>query len=197
MSEVIDPELTEQARAGKVRQPPAPGALSAGPALTEMVEQLSRTRQALEQLTREARAEARTRYVSGVATIDLDANGDGAVLLLEVPQGATGHLCWATFDIAGATPAAPVTNADLWMGIFAGQGGTLTGAQAARVGSLLACEPNDVAAAAQLPFRFSYGDRWTAPTLVGPLGFVAVVDGATAELQVAVRYGVLLEQPEP
>lgn len=192
-----DPRDPDFEVAGRVARPPAPGSESAGPALADMVGELARTRQALEQLTREARRESRQRYVSGIATIDLDSNGDGAVLLLEVPQGATGHLCWATFDIRGATPAAPVTGADLWLAIYAGSGGTLTAAQVAVTGALLDCEPNSVAAAAQLPFRFDYGERWTAPTVVGPTGFVAVVDGATADLQVAVRYGVLLEQPEP
>lgn len=192
-----DPRDPDFEVTGRVLTPRAPGEEAAGPALTELVAQLSRTRVALEQLTREARREARQRYVSGIVTIDLDGSGDGAVLLCEVPQGATGHLCWATFDIAGATPGNPVTNADLWLGIFAGSGGTLTRAQVVATGALLDCEPRSPLANAQLPFRFSYGERWTAPTLVGPLGFVAVVDAATADLQVAVRYGVLLEQPEP
>lgn len=191
-----DPRTYDLPVAGEVPRPPAPGAESAGPALAEMVVELGRTRQALEQLTREARREAALRFISGVATIDLDANGDGAVLLVEVPQGATGHLCWATFDIAGATPSNPMTSATLYHGIYAGAGGTLTAAQVTRVGSLLDCRPNEVAADAMLPYSYQYGGQYAGPVLRGPSGFVAVVDAATADLQVAVRYGVLIEQPE-
>lgn len=197
MSE-MDVETGRRDLLGRVRQPAAPAAGSAGPPLTEMVAELADTRRALQALAAQARMEARERYVTGSAQGQTDTNGDLAVRLFEVPQGATGHLMLAAVDFAGATLASPVTSANLWHALYAGQqGASATAAQVTSVGNMLDGQPLSPAVDAQLPYVYAYGDRWGAPTLVGPGAFWLVVDAATASRQVAVRFGVLLVQPEP
>lgn len=181
---------------GRVRTPPAPGEESAGPPLTEMVALLGRTVAGLDALYRQARQEAVKREYHGVASGQTDANGDLAVRLYEVPQGATGKLLYATFDLAGVTPASPMTAATLWHGIYAAPAGASTLAQVVAVGAMLDCQPDTVAADTQLPFPYHW-DYLAGPGLVGPGAFYAVVDATTAARQLAVRFGVCIEQPEP
>lgn len=176
---------------------PRPGAEAAGPALEEMVVELGRSRQALEALARAAALEARERYVTGRAGGQTDGSGQLALKLFEVPQGATGHLLLCAVDFAGVTLASPLTNANLWHAIYAGQPGSQTFTQLVQVGNMLDGQPLSPAVDAQLPYIYAYGDRWGSPTLVGPGSFFLAIDGATAARQVGVRYGVLLEQPEP
>lgn len=197
MSESYDPRDAEFSLQGRVQTPPPPGAASAGPALSEMVAELSRTRQALEQLTREARREAQERLHAGTVGGGTDANGDLALKIFEVPQGATGYLTLLAVDEAGVTAAVPDTSALLWHAIYAGSPGSPTAAQVARVGNMLDCLPQAPGTDAQIPFVYVYADRYASPALVGPGVFWLVVDAAAANVQVAVRFNVLVVQPEP
>ena len=184
--------------AGQVRQPPAPGEEAAGPALTNLVRELRESVIGLESLYRQALRTARERYYTGVALDQTDSNGDAVIHLFSVPQGATGHLLLAAVDEAGVTPAAPDTSANLWHAIYAASGpGMERAADVAVVGSLMDCLPTSTTVDAVIPFAYLYGDRYSAPTLVGPQSFYLVIDAATAARQVAVRYGVLVVQPEP
>lgn len=191
-----DPRDAEQGVAGRVERPPAPGTESAGPALTELVVEFRRTTQALEQLTRQARLDAQLRLATGVVTGNTDANGDAALRLFEVPAGATGSLMLLALDEGGVTPAAPDTAGTLWHAIYAGPQGASSAAQIISIGNMLDCQPLTPAADAQIPYSYTYADRWGAPTLRGPQTFWLVVDGATAARQLAARFAVLLSQPD-
>ncbi len=188
----IDP--TGVVAPGHVRQPPAPGSEVAGPALTELVYELRQYTRGMMELLSRAKTEARIRYITGRAVGQSDANGDAVIMLEQVPQGATGHLVWCAIDLAGVTPAAPMTAATLWHAIYAASSASRN---PVAVGALLDCSPNDPAVDAQLPHVYSYGDPYTSPTLVGPEAFYVVVDATTAARQIGVRYGLLIEQPEP
>lgn len=189
-----DPRDFEEHVDGRVTTPPAPGGDSAGPPLTDLVYELSRTRQALEQLVGRARSDSIVLLNAGVVGGQTDGSGDLALKLAEVPQGATGHLMLAAIDEAGVTPAAPDTAGTLWHAIYAGPPGSATAAQVIAVGNLMDCQPLTPAADAQIPHAYTYGERWGAPTLRGPQSFWLVIDGATASRQIAVRYAVLIEQ---
>jgi len=180
-----------------VRVPPAPGEESAGPALTDLVRETRRAATALEALYRQARYEAGERLYPVMVPFATDGNGDAAIKVFEVPQGATGYLMQLALDQAGVTPAAPNTSASLWHAIYAGPQGTLTQAQVRAVGALLDCSPLTPAADAQIPYVYTYGDRYGAPALVGPGVFWFVVDAATASVQHAIRANLLVVQPEP
>ena len=181
-----------------VGRPGAPGSESAGPPLTDLVWEMRRAVEALEGLYRGARLEAQVRYQAFGVQLQLDANGDGAAKLFEVPGGATGYLMHCALDEAGVTPAAPDTSATLWHAIYASAaGGTPTAAQLAVVGNLLDCTPMSPTVDAQIPFVYLYGAKEAALVLVGPGSFYLVVDAATASRQCFARGGVLVEQPEP
>lgn len=183
---------------GRVTQPPAPGAESAGPPLTDLVQELKRAAEGLESLYRQARFEARERVQTVRAQDDTDGNGDALLELLSVPQGATGYLMSLVLELSGVTPAAPMTSATLWHAIYAASGpGISVSAQVVAQGALLDCSPLTPAADAQLPYVYTYGDRYGAPTLVGPQTFYAVVDAATAARVVSARASILIVQPEP
>lgn len=180
-----------------VRRAPAPGEEAAGPPLTHLVVDLRRAVDALEALYRRARQEAQVRYVTGRAGGQTDANGDAAIFLFEVPQGATGYLVHCALDEDGVTPANPDTSLNLWHAIYAGSGKDQTRAQVVAVGSLLDCTPQSPGIDTQIPFVYLYGEHYAAPTLVGPQSFYLVIDAATASKQIGVRFGLLIEQPEP
>lgn len=192
-----DIETGQVAVAAGVRRPPEPGAEVAGPPLTDLVAELRSVAQGMERLYREAIREAQVRTVTQRAPFQTDSNGDGAVDLFQVPQGATGYLTRLVANLGDTTPAAPVTAATLWHAILGGQAGTETFAQAFRNGTLLAFQPDSPAADAQLPAQYEFGDFRTAPCLVGPQTFIFVVDGATANSQIVCQFTVLIVQPEP
>lgn len=182
---------------GVVRRPAEPASEVAGPPLTELVYQLRRAADGLHSLYARAKQESQVRYYTGRAQGQTDGNGDVAIWLQEVPQGATGYLTICAIDMAGVTPAAPVTSANLWHAIYAGGGINLTAAQITVVGAMLDCSPDSPVADGQLPFVYRYGDWRCSPTLVGPQSFYVVIDAATAARQIGVRFGMLIEQPEP
>lgn len=186
---------------GLVRTPPAPGAESAGPPLSELVIATRQAVQAELALYRQAQLEARRRTYELVAQGQSDANGDVFLALFSVPGGATGHLTRCCVDMAGVTPAAPVTSANLWLAIVAGSGPGATAppvANAVQVGSMLHCSPSSPAADAQIPCVLVNAENLeSAPTLVGPATFYLQIDATTAARQVAARYVVVVEQPEP
>lgn len=190
-----DPREAEHEVPGRVRRPPAPGEISAGPALTELVVETRRAAVAIEQLTRAARAEAHVREYQLRGSFNTDANGDGGARLFEVPQGATGYLVWLALDQVGVSPAGPDTSADLWHALYSGAGASAAAVIA--VGNLLDCQPLTPAADAQIPYVYSYGSRESAPTLIGPEAFWIVVDGATASRTHGYRGKVIVLQPEP
>jgi len=187
---------------GASMQSAPPGAFGtevAGPAMVELVTIMARTASIMHSLEQRAKAEARQRLYAGRAAGQTDANGDVAIPLFEVPQGATGYLMRCAIDFAGVTPAGPLTNANLWHAIYEGgpPGSGMTAAQVVAVGNLLDAQPQSPTVDAVLPYVYAYGDRYAAPVLVGPGTFWAIVDAATAARQVGVRYSVLVEQPEP
>lgn len=186
----------ELAPAG-VRRPGAPGAESAGPPLTELVHTLSVTNRALESLAAYARLDQRERMQDFTATAQSDGNGDALLELFQVPSGAQGFLTWCAVDMAGVTPASPVTSATLWLGLYAAASAGITNpAQVVAVGSLLDMSPDSVAADAQIPFTFRYGCHHTCPLLRGPATFYLVVDATTAARQLAARGSVYVEQSQ-
>lgn len=182
---------------GRVIQPPAPGRESAGPPLTELVQEIASVARGMHELFAHARREARYRVQYLRSQVQCDSNGDAAVVLFEVPQGASASLTWLSIDEGGATitPAAPDTTATLWHAIYAGGGGAPTQALRAVKGNLLDCRPNDPTVDAQIPFAYVWGDEKAAPRLVGPEAFIFVVDGATANAQILLRGAVCIEQP--
>lgn len=182
---------------GRVVTPPAPGAESAGPALVDLVQELRAVSQLAQMYFNRARLAAGEQMYTGVQQEATDANGDAAVRLFEVPQGTTGYLTLATVDEAGVTPAAPDTSANLWHAIYAGPPGDPTPAQLALVGNMLDAMPNSPVVDAMIPFNYAYGNKETAPTLVGPGTFWFVVDAANATRQIAVRYNVVICRTEP
>jgi hypothetical protein len=183
---------------GRVLTPPAPGAESAGPALVDLVQDLGHTVRVMQSLFMDARRDLRYRYQTVRAQFQCDANGDGAVELFEVPQGAVAALVILAIDSGGAaiTPANPDTGANLWHAIYAAGGGSGTAAQVAAKGNLLDCRPNAPTPDAQIPFAYVYGSEQAAPRLQGPEAFYLVVDAAAANSQILARGVVCIEQPE-
>lgn len=195
-----DPELAELPQPLQVRGDRTPGgAPIAGPALTDLVVQLARTNDALGQLYRQAQAEARERRHGFVKSTQSDAGGEAVLELFTVPQGATGYLMYLALEGDGATPGTPVTSATMWHAVYGSSDpGLKTFAQlTAQLGGLLDCQPLTPAADAQVPYVYTYGDRYGAPTLVGPGTFYLVVNDFTASRQMVARGAVLVEQPEP
>ena len=181
-----------------VRRPRAPAEEVAGPALTDLVAEFRRANDGMAQLLQRAKMEAIERCYHGRTQFGTDSNGDGCASLFAVPQGATGYLMMLAIDQDGVTPAAPNTAPTLWHAIYDGSQPDITDpTKIIKVGSLLDCSPLSPAADAQLPYVYTYGDRYGAPTLVGPGVFYFVVDGATASKQHALRYNVVIAQPEP
>lgn len=183
---------------GRALRHPAPGAESVGPALVDFVQELRRTTAGLEALYSQARLEAMYRTQRGVAQGQTDSNGDLVLPLFTVPGGCTGYLMYAAIDEAGVTPAAPDTNANLWHAIYAAAAPLATRqADVVAVGQLLDFQLTAATAGdAKIPDVYRYSDKVGAPSIHGPLTFYLVVDAATAARQVAVRYAVLVEQPE-
>lgn len=205
MSEKVPPDLDERAHErqggrreveGIIPQSRDPRIVE-GPELAQMVQLLERTAEGLAALYRMARLEAQYRYQSYNVGFESDSNGDGAVLLFEVPQGATGYLMHCAVDEAGVTPATPDTRATLWHAIVAAGGGTPTAAQVKQARALLDCSPVVPTIDTQIPFVYLYGDPKAAPCLVGPQAFYLVVDAANPAVQISARGGVYIEQPEP
>lgn len=196
------PHLDESAQVdvpGVQRGHPHPGGEVAGPALTDLVITMRRAAEGMEQLFRQARMEAMFRFQRGVAQGQTDANGDALLHLFEVPQGATGYLTMVTLELAGADPANPVTGANPWHAIYAAQGTRSSRlADIIQVGGLVDFLLTDATAGqAKLPDVYKYGDKNSAPSLVGPNSFWAVIRLFTAARQVTARWQVLVEQPEP
>lgn len=192
MSEIyIDP---------RVKQPPPPGEESAGYPLTPLVTELKAQRQILDKLHARALSEMQCRTAIIRASNNTDAGtGDAVLELYEVPPGYIGYLVHLQVDEAGVTPAAPDTNANLWLGIYGGeQSGQTTQAQVVAIGALLDALPDRPTAAGgfdgQIPATFRYGDYRCAPTLKGGSVFYLVIDAATASRQVYARGTVYLER---
>lgn len=177
---------------------PYPGTEAGGPPLVDLVRMLERVAIGQEALYRQARWEATRRIQRGVTNGATDANGDAILPLFQVPQGATGYLMLCTLDEAGVTPAAPDTNANLYHGIYATNGPVSRAADVIAVGQLLDTLPDAATAGDfKIPAVYKYPDAAGAPSLVGPGFFVVYIDAATATRQVAARWAVLVEQPEP
>jgi hypothetical protein len=174
----------------------APGPM-AGPPLTDLVVELRRTADAMMQLYRQAQFTARERVHRVKASAQLDANGDAAIELFQVPQGSTGYLMILAIEQGTATPGTPITSATLWHAIFGHTDGGQKSAAQAAAGTLLDCSPITPAADAQIPYVYTYGDRYGSPTLVGPGTFYLVIDASTASEAVHVNGSVLVCQPEP
>lgn len=181
-----------------IRRPPAPGSESAGPPVGELIQLLHRNALGLESLYRQAQSEARERCIHGSASFNSDGNGDGTVGLFAVPGGATGYLMHLAIDQEGSTPAAPNSNATLWHAIYAGTGAGITDpTKVVAQGALLDCSPSSPLTDAQIPYVYLYGDRYGAPSLVGPGAFYFVVDGALANRRHSLRFNIVISQPEP
>jgi hypothetical protein len=153
----------------------------------------------LEQLYHQARYEAMYRIQRGVAQGATDSStGDALLQLFQVPQGCTGYLMLCALDEAGVTPAVPDTSATLWHAIYGTGGPASTQAGVVAVGQLFDFQLNaPTRGDAMLPDVYKYAAKEGAPSLVGPGVFWAVIDAATVSRQVAARYAVLVEQPEP
>lgn len=179
-------------------QEPYPGREVGGPALTDLVMTIRQVAEGMEALYRQARFESMRRIQRGVTPGQTDANGDCILPLFQVPQGATGHLMLCALDEAGVTPAAPDTNANLYHGIYGITGPTQRAADVIAVGNLLDTLADAATAGDfKIPAVYKYTDPLGAPSLVGPGMFVAYIDAATAARQVAARWAVYVEQPEP
>lgn len=187
-------ELAARVAAGR-----PPGEEVAGPAITPFVVATREAIRAELALYRHAQWEAREQLHRGVAVDQSDSNGDALLELFSVPAGATGYLMRAIVDLAGVTPAAPMTAATLWLAIIALSGpGQTTPPAAIPVGSLMALSPNTPAVDAQIPTELVRSEhKESAPALVGPATFYLIVDATTADRQVACRWQVLVERPEP
>lgn len=180
---------------GTVARPPAPGAESAGPPLVDLVQELRATTAAAMRLFADARRDVQYRFQQIRAQVTLDANGDGAVILYQVPQGASAALTWLAVDEASVTPANPDTSANLWHAIYAGPPGSPTAVQVAARGALLDCRPTAPGTDAQIPTSYIWGDQKAAPRLVGPECFWFVIDAGTANAEVFLRGVACVEQP--
>lgn len=180
---------------GRLVTPPAPGTESIGPAMVDLVTEMRSIARMTQALYTDAVRDVRYRYEYVRKQFQCDANGDGAVQIFEVPQGATAALTVLSVDQPGVTPAAPNTSADLWHAIFGGPGGNPTPAQVNAKGEMLDMRPNAPSPDAQIPFAYLYGDVKAAPRLPGPEAFWFVVDAATASAQILLRGIVCIEQP--
>lgn len=184
--------------AGRVRIPKPPGAESVGPPITDLVLATEQLRRIADALYAQARGEAQERFYIIDKSGQTDSNGDSAIELFQVPQGATGYLCFAVVDEAAETPASPDSQAAMWLGIGWGAPGGSQLSQVYRQGGLLDFHPfGDTNYTPQIPTRFMYGDRHCAPALVGPLAFYGLVDGATAARALRWHANILVVQPEP
>lgn len=195
----VDPEDPLLEAEGRVLRPPAPGSDSTGPALTELVVSVRQAVAALQALYSQARAEAMYRIQRGVAQGATDGTtGDALLQLFQVPQGCTGYLMLCALDEAGVTPAAPDTSGTLWHAIYGTAGPAANQADVVAVGQLFDFQLNaPTRGDAMLPDTYKYASKEGAPSLVGPGVFWAVIDAANTARQVAARYAVLVEQPEP
>lgn len=184
---------------GVVRTPPPPGEESAGPALSPFVVETFAAIRAELELARLARRENERRTFELFKAGNADANGDLLLELFSVPAGSTGHLTRLCVDTPGSTPAAPITNANLWLAVIAlSSAGMTTPPVANRVplGSMLHCSPNTPAVDAQIPcVLVDSEDAEGSPTLVGPATFYLQVDASTASLAIAARFVVICETP--
>lgn len=190
MNEVLETGRVEVP--GRAMTPPAPGQETIGPALVDLVAELRQVVSLERVLAARAARDAIEDIYTGMVQGATDANGDAALKLFEVPQGAKGYLTLATVDMAGVTPASPDTNANLWHGIYGSSAADPTAAQADQVGGLLDAMPNSPSVDAMIPFNYAYGNRETAPCIMGPQAFYFVIDAATATRQIAVRFNVVV-----
>lgn len=175
-----------------------PGEEIAGPSTSPLVVETLQALRAEIALLAQARIESRDRYNPLSTVGQTDGNGDAVIELYTVPGGSTGHLVWVAVDEDGVTPGAPDTSDDLWHAIYAGQpGAPPTAASIRSVGSLLDMQPASPITNAQIPSVYVYGSEHSAPSLVGPGTFYLVIDGATASIQIGVRFGIVLHAPEP
>lgn len=195
------PEPTVDVTAPRSERMPAPGREAVGPTPVDFVLATREAVRAELELARIARMESRERLYELTKQGQSDSNGDLFLELFSVPGGATGHLMRCAVDMAGVTPAAPVTSANLWLAIVAQSSAGMTApptASAVQVGSLLHFSPVSVAADAQIPCLLVDAEHpESAPTLVGPATFYLQVDATTAARQLAARFSVLVRQPEP
>jgi hypothetical protein len=184
---------------GRTIPAPPPGEEVAGPALAPFLLELRGALRAELELLASARLGSRARTYSGVASGQTDGSGNAVLPLFEVPNGGIGRLVWATIDEAAVTPATPDTSGSLFHGVWAASAsGITTVAAVVAVGSLLDYRLNaPTRGDALIPDVYSYGSEVAAPTLVGPATFYFVVEAANTAKQVACRWTVVVDQPNP
>jgi hypothetical protein len=193
-------ETPDLSSAGHIKQPPAPGEESAGPAMTALVFEMRRAVEIATALQRQAIFDKQHRNdIIQRVPFQTDGSGNAAGKLFEVPGGATAYLMRFVLELQGRTPATAALAAGAYA-VISSQPAQGAAGTAPPIGSSLLWLPDATQSAQPLaiPAVLNFAHPVAAPALRGPQSFYFTLVGvaAIASLQGSVGINLNIEQPD-